>query len=293
MHEEEPEQEENGDNRRHNGVLKLRYYAPAFEASDDDTIRALLSSIRSKWGIDYEIVEIPTRPGVFPGHIQTDEAREAELYEKHFVPRAALLKFRTDAPINSSLRTNSGRYYLRGTIASEAGVEWHCRQQLKYRQGDRDESVGFLEAVLQRGPELVTELSTPIPQRRNVEQAITDAFIHSGVLPGEIEQQVKIGHQRFETEMGCFDWRRKIDLLIRRDDGHWVIESKQVLNYQAFGQILCYAYLYQVEHPAAQVRTGIVCARVNAELRLLCHVYAVTVFEITEDGVKVHAPESV
>jgi hypothetical protein len=157
--EEEPEgKKRTAINLKDKGVLKLRYYAPAFKTDDDDTIR-VLPSIRSKSGIDYEIVEIPMRPGAFPGHVQTDEAREAELYEKDFGSRATVLKARTGVLIKRVLRSRSGGYYLRGTVAivSPAGVEWHCRGQTKFRNGDQDEAIGFLQAVQERGPDLACD----------------------------------------------------------------------------------------------------------------------------------------
>src|SRR5260370_36415013 len=124
-----------------------------------------MPSIRSKWGIDFEIVEISTRPGVFPGHVQTDEAREAELYESHFASRATVLKSRTGVLIKRALRSRSGGYYLRGTVAivSPVGIEWHCRGQTKVCNGDQDEAIGFLQTVQQRGPGLFARLCSSIP----------------------------------------------------------------------------------------------------------------------------------
>jgi hypothetical protein len=135
------------------------------------------------------------------------------------------------------------------------------------------------------------ELCTLQPRRGNLEQEITDLFVQSGVLPGIVRQQLKIGRQRVETEIGVFDWRRKIDLIVERDDGHWVLECKQRLTHEALGQVLSYSLLYQLEHPTLQVHKGIVCAQMNGELLYVCHHHGVIVFQVEQDRVKVHAPE--
>ena len=269
---------------------RLRYYAPAFEAANDAAIRTLLVAIRAKWQIDHEVAEIPTRPGGFAGTVITDEGYEGELYERDFASRAALIKFRTGISVKKSLRSNKGNYYLRGTVAviSDSGVEWHSRGQVNFRNNDKDEGVGFLEAVLGRGPDLLAELCTGRPERRNAEQELTDKFIESGALNGLFQRQVKVGGQRFDTEFGPFDWRRRIDLVVVRDNVHWVIEAKVRLDHEAFGQALAYALLYAEERPGIRVRAAIVCAQVDAELLRVCSHHNVTVFAVGEQGVSVY-----
>jgi hypothetical protein len=125
-------------------LYTLRFYSPVFSAEDEAAIRALLVRIQSTWNVRYEIVDIPAKPGPFAGHQVTDEKREAELYEQHFVSRAALLKARTGLTIAKALRSNSGYYHVRGAVAvcSMAGVEWHSRGQIQFMTNGKDPAIG-------------------------------------------------------------------------------------------------------------------------------------------------------
>jgi hypothetical protein len=118
-------------------VFKLRYYC---RGEGKGGIRRLLTDIEEKHGIKCEISDL-SRNGAY------DEEREKEVYERHFKPRAKVLKKRTGKPI-TQLRSRRARHYfvsLPGTITIIRGekIEW-------YTLGDEG-ITRFLGAVLNKG----------------------------------------------------------------------------------------------------------------------------------------------
>ncbi|MFZ6016831.1 MAG: hypothetical protein ACOYU0_04300 [Nitrospirota bacterium] len=114
-------------------MLKLRYYC---QGEGKEGIRKLLSDIKEKHGITYEISDL-SRNGAY------DEEKEKQVYEKDFKPKAKMLKKRTGKPI-TQLRSHRGHYFvsLPGTITiiRDENIEW-------YTLGD-EEITRFLKAVL-------------------------------------------------------------------------------------------------------------------------------------------------
>ena len=63
-----------------------------------------------------------------------------------------------------------------------------------------------------------------------------------------------------------FDWRKSIDLVVRTDQKIWVIEVKPKLNWEAFGQVIAYEYLFKKENSKVQIQKGIVCKDLDLEI---------------------------
>ena len=118
-------------------MFELRYYC---QGEGQKEIRELLSDIGEKHGITQEISDL-SRKGAY------DEEKEEQVYERHFKPRAKVLKKRTGKPI-TQLRSRKARHYfvsLPGTIAiiRDKKIEW-------YTLGD-EEITKFLKVVLGKG----------------------------------------------------------------------------------------------------------------------------------------------
>ncbi len=71
----------------------------------------------------------------------------------------------------------------------------------------------------------------------------------------------------------------------------WVVEAKPRLNCEALGQVLLYGDLYETEDSEKPVKLAIVCYELDAEVLTSCHKRCITVFQVTEDGVRaLHSP---
>lgn len=270
----------------------VRYYAPDFRTEVDASIQTLLQELVALQHIPQQVVQLRQVPSAIPGYIGTDTEHERELYRRDFVPRASLLMARTGFKVQRALRSRSGGYFLAGTVAiySRSGVEWHARGCERFNSFDELDSLGFLKALLGRGPELFNDLCKPV-LRRKPEEEIIDAFLSANLLPGIVRREVSIGRNRFQTNAGTFDWRKAVDLVIEDGTLHWLIEAKRKLNYTAFGQIKTYSRLYAAANPRVMIRMAIVCSGIERELLQVCQEEEITVFVVTAEGVEVLAPE--
>jgi hypothetical protein len=123
-------------------MFKLRYYC---QGEGKVEIRELLTDIKAKHGISYEISDL-SRNGVY------DEEKEKQVYEKDFKPRAKVLKKRTGEPI-TRLRSRRARHYfvsLPGTIAiiRDEKIEWYTLGNKKitmFLKTAQDKGYAFLE----------------------------------------------------------------------------------------------------------------------------------------------------
>ena len=118
-------------------MFELRYYC---QGEGKKEIRKLLADIGGKYAITSEISDLSRNRAY-------DEEKEKQVYERHFKPRAKVLKKRTGEPI-TQMRSRKARHYfisLPGTIAiiRDKEIEW-------YTLGD-EEITKFLKAVLSKG----------------------------------------------------------------------------------------------------------------------------------------------
>jgi ATP-dependent DNA helicase RecG len=129
------------------GVFKLRYYCQGAGNEKSEEILSLLRKISEKHGVNFEVVDLSTNG-------KYDAARENEVYDEDFKPRAKLLKARTGVPV-TRLRSRKARTYfvsIPGTLAvvRNGVVEWFALN---------DGSVAvFLEKVLNGGVSSIMEL---------------------------------------------------------------------------------------------------------------------------------------
>jgi len=271
-------------------MFQLRYYEPYYSMEVHNSIVSLLAEVKARHNIPHEIVQLSHRKDEQSGNYAADQAHQREIYRRDFVPRKNALRQRTGEPLRKLLRSKSGNYYVAGTVAitRNGQVEWFANYSTPFGNYDKIPALGFLRAVLDKGPSLLGELC-PEVERENPELRILDTFVNSGVLKGRMAREVKIGRRIFEVEGATFDWRKSIDLLYETDPEVWILEGKPKLNYEAFGEALTYATLYSEEHAEKIVRPGIVCGMVEDEILLACVRYGVTVFEVIGNEVRPHA----
>jgi len=268
----------------------LRYYAPHFARSTHAEILRLLGEIGRRHSLHCEIREVPHRPGVDPSTWIADEAAERELYEQDFRPRAAVLKHRTGESVRKLLRSNSGGYFVAGTVAitKNGQIEWLASHATPFPQYNQDPTLGFLKALLEHGPQLLEQLTPPV-LKGAPELRIIDAFISAGSLVGEYHREVKVGRHRVQRPEEEIDRRKSIDLVCKNAQETWILEAKTKLNYEALGEVLTYGGLYAAEHPDELVKLGIVCAALDEDILEACKARRVTVFQVMGDTVAIQA----
>lgn len=95
------------------------------------------------------------------------------------------------------------------------------------------------------------------------ESDVKRAFIRSGIIDGEWEEEVVVGARPFreaveEDKLSIQaaryreNWCPRIDLVCRTGDGTWLVEVKGALlkeDLRALGQILFYERAYRSDHP--------------------------------------------
>lgn len=272
-------------------MFQLRYYAPDYKKEVHDSILSLLEQIKIKHNIPYEIAQLKHRESEYSDDYIADEEHEKEIYEKDFKPRKSILKQRIGESIRRLLRSRSGGYFVAGTVAIilNEQVEWFANYANPFKEYDEKPNMGFLRAVLAKGPILLSQLC-PEVKKGEPELKILDIFIGSGVLKGKFKREVRVGKRILKTERGTFDWRKSIDLICEIDTEIWILEGKSRLNYEALGEVLAYSTLYAEEFPEKIIKTGIVCGTVEEEILKTCRKYDITVFEIIGNEVRICSP---
>ncbi len=124
-------------------MIRLRYYC---KAQGSDEILKLLTEVRARHDIPCEVLDVSSNG-------EYDEEKERQIYERHFKPRARILKKRTGESI-TRLRSRKARHYFvstPGTIAivRDGEIEW-------YTLGN-EEIAKFLKMVLSKGYALLEE----------------------------------------------------------------------------------------------------------------------------------------
>jgi hypothetical protein len=267
-------------------MFKLRFYLgeTAYQKEKNQIIR-MLQEIKVRHNIDYEIFKLRiTKDGY------VDEKHEKEIYEDHFKPRAKILKQRIGESLPRTLRSQRGRghYYLSGVIAilENGQIGWYtcwesCR---RFENIDKDYTIGFLKALLSQGSSLLNELCPDVSTLKSPHDFLIDEFIRINPLQGKIKREVKVGSMIFTNKYGSvFDWRKAIDLIVYTDQAVWIIEVKPKLNWEAFGQVIAYAHLFQKEHPNSHIQKGTVCKDIDPEILAVCEEFNIKVF-IWQEG---------
>lgn len=264
-------------------MYKLRYYLSETESykEKNENVLQLLNLIKGKYGLDYETFSLRLQR-LSESSLYTDEAHEREIYEKHFRPRAKTLSQRMGISLKGGLRSRSGHYYLAGILAilENGQVGWYtCWESTqRFKIYNDDGEIGFLKGILEEGKTLLEELCPAITSSPH--DILIDAFIESGILKGKFEREVKVGQTIFKMNKGVLDWRKSIDLVCHTDKGTWIFEVKPKLNWEAFGQVVAYGYLYEKEK-GLKISRGIICDDVDQEILYICKEFEISVFKRT------------
>ena len=277
-------------------MFKLRFYRSNTESQKEknEKILSLLEEINKKHKIEYEIFDLRiTKDGY------VDETHEKEIYEKHFKSRAKVLKQRIGDSLPRTLRSRQGRghYYISGIIAllEDGQIGWYtCYESCeKFKNIDEDYTIGFLKALLNKGITLLKEICSDISTLKSPHDFLVDEFIRINPIGGEIQREVKVGSIVFMNRYGSvFDWRKSIDLVVCTDQKTWIIEVKPNLNWEAFGQVIAYEYLFEKESPKVQIQKGIVCKNLDPEILAICEEFNIQVFVWQEGKFKLASMET-
>jgi hypothetical protein len=265
-------------------MFSLRFYRgdTGYQKEKNERILGLLGEIKKRYGIEYEIFDLRVTKD---GYI--DETHVREIYEKHFKPRAKVLKQKIGESLPRTLRSRRGRghYYISGVIASlENGqIEWYtCYESCKkFKDIDEDYTIGFLKALLNQGIALLKEICPDINTLKSPHDFLIDEFIKINPLGGTIQREMKVGSMIFTNKYGSvFDWRKSIDLVVYTEQKKkiWIIEVKPKLNWEAFGQIIAYEHLFKKENPPLYVQKSIVCNESDSEILAICEEFDIKVF---------------
>jgi len=257
--------------------LVIRYYSPHYKEEVHKEIIRLLNEIQVKYGIAYEIFDVPRE-------------REMEIYKNHFAKRARILVQRIGGnSVAKALRSKGGRgyAYVRGVMAlvKNGNVEWFaCYEDPLYNtwktyDDKHPTTLGFLKMLLNKGPALLVEFLER--GKLSEHEKLIDEFIRSGLLSGDFQREVSVGKPIVivnkygaKKTMG----RKFIDLVCKKPSETWVIEVEPELSSTALGQAIIYGELYKKEHPNEVVKVGIVCRTAYDEVYSICEKYVDKVF---------------
>lgn len=273
-------------------MFKLRLYLGKTDCQREknEEIPNLFQEAKRKYDIEYDVFNLRVREN---GYV--DEKHEKEVYETHFKPRSKVLKQRIGETLPRSLRSRRGHYYISGVIAilKDGQVEWYtcwgsCE---RFKNFDEDAEIGFLKCLLSQGLSLLKELCPDISSLKSPHDFLIDEFIKINPLQGRIEREVKVGATIFTNKHGdVFDWRKAIDLVCYTDREVWIIEAKPKLNWEAFGQVIAYAYLFRRDHSTSHIQKGIICKKVDTEIRAICEEFGINIFAWQEGKFKLVKP---
>jgi hypothetical protein len=145
--------------------FRVVYYSPDTEQHVEKGIPPLFAEIRSAHRIDSQVIYLRLVPSLLNNAILVpDEKEEKEIYERDFLPRWRILNARTGTTVRRVLRSRSGRYCIAGTVAvlSSQGIEWYSVFGDRFGSYDGDHRLGFLKALLAKGPVLLIDLCRPV-----------------------------------------------------------------------------------------------------------------------------------
>ena len=88
------------------------------------------------------------------------------------------------------------------------------------------------------------------------ERSLGEMFKRLKIISGDYRWEVPVGEGKYAHP---YLGKRRIDLVIQREDEDWVIEIERTLNYEAIGQVTAYDELWKEKNPYRKVRKGIIC----------------------------------
>lgn len=260
----------------------IRYYSPYYDENIHNEILALLSSIKDRHGIDYEVKEVVNNKAT---------------YDEDFKPHAKEIKSRTGEGVARILRAHQGRgrIHCRGeiTIVDKDHVGWiACYEDPLYNEWqsydeNRPTTMDSLKMILDRGESVIKDIMS----RGKVSEhsKLTSEFISSKIIYGKFEREVPIGSAmimvdkyRERKKAG----RKSIDLVYKTSNEIWVLEVEPELNASGLDQALIYKELYikemagqlDLSSQPLEVKSGIICRNAEKEVLEICEKFVDDIF---------------
>ncbi len=203
----------------------------------------------------------------------------------------------------SDMRNTSGEFSVGHTLLVfvEDKLLWY---ESHWEDWNR-KIIQFLESLDEFGPDFLgTRTSSGAEQGKGIPNGMESRIIskadtplegelvlkllRSGLLgEGEVHPQFPVGRRYLfgngyylKVERPAFKW---IDLLFEREDMIWIIEAKKSLNWQALGQALGYAVLYEDDfNPKKDIMKGIVSQVSDSAVQRCCEKLQVRYFSEKE-----------
>lgn len=189
------------------------------------------------------------------------------------------------------LRNTSGEYSVGHTLLVfvKGRLQWYeshwedwKRKVVQFLESLNEFGPDFLRTVMftdrSQGVGIPQEMESTIISRADtpLEGELIVKLLRSGLLgEGEIHPQFPVG-RRYLFRNGYHlkvdrPALKRVDLLFEKEDIVWIIEAKESLNWQALGQALGYAVLYEDDfNPKKGIGRGIVSQVTDTAVRRCC-----------------------
>lgn len=238
------------------------------EHNEYQTILDLLSSIRQKWNIPFEVVS---------------DYDEKDVYNEIFLKNRNMLRKRTGRNI-TDLKSRSGNVFIGGVVA----IFSNSGDIIYYDQSTERDLL--LKKILEEGPlyvkrivdQNVIQASRNSPEDKLINDFVANAkeYGFTGEIfreyslkrPIEIDPKKDKNLQEFQKSFSYLAGK-SIDMLHIAQDGTYdVIEAKVKLNWAAVGQAIGYKKLFCMLSSIAEekVRTVILCRQTDGFIEFVC-----------------------
>jgi len=249
-------------------------------------VEELLEQVKRIQGIPYEIKlvsneYISRRFSHFRIHTHR------ELYEEVIKSRDILIA-RGKTKIEQDLRNSSGNISMGFTLVVKINdrVEWYeayPQEVITFLEGVKAHGIQYIESVLRPSVPGKLKVEGPITADSDVEESLLKRLVESGLLKGRVRCQVPVGVRIF-TKSGI----KRVDMVCETENEVWIIEAKERLNWEAIGQVICYAILYDDDYelpkkwfslPKRDIKKAIVCRETDPVLVHCCRALGIHIFQ--------------
>jgi len=244
--------------------MMLRYYSDSYNEEDHEAVLNNLKQINDKFDIEVEVERINERHGQiqgFPGDIRKSD--KEEVYERDFSYNRALSRNIGETPSSAFKNAKGTRITITGYVGIvQEDLQWATRFRGTPRKdfdGNASKyTIPFLNQVLEKGKQ---ELENKIDNEKSGgERSVVNKFIKNDSIKGDVEREVAVGtsvalneSQSKKTQNVARQLStRNIDIVIKGEQNHWVIEAKKEYNSDSFdtvlGQVIVSDALYRQDN---------------------------------------------
>lgn len=230
--------------------MKLRYYADSYKKDEHEVILEKLKRINRELNIEVEIERVKKRHGAitgFPGKIR--ESKIENIYDRDFSYNRALSSNIGEPPSSAFKNAKGTRKTITGYVGLVSNnLQWATRfrgtPREDYDGNSSKYTISFLNQVLENGkPEVESKIKN---QQDSGERSVVNQFIESEVIEGDAEREVPVGtsvalnedQSRRTQNVARQLSTRNVDIVIKGEQYHWVIEAKKAYNSNSFDTVL-------------------------------------------------------